>query len=74
MVSMTLSVPKEMKHEMDTFPEINWSSVAREAIKKKLLLLERFRKFTAESEFTEEDAIKLGRELKKSQTARLKDN
>ncbi|MBD3312894.1 hypothetical protein GF345_00470 [Candidatus Woesearchaeota archaeon] len=47
---------------MDRFPEINWSAVAREAIRKRLIMLERFREFTKESEFTEEDALRLGRE------------
>ncbi len=62
MVSITLSVPEEMKQEMDFFQEINWSAVAREAIKRKLLMLEKFREFTKDSTLTEEDAINLGRE------------
>jgi len=37
MVSLTLSIPKEMKMEMEKFQEINWSAVAREAIKRKML-------------------------------------
>ena len=63
MVSLTLSVPNELKHEMDLFPEINWSAVAREAIKNKVTQLEKFKQFTKESTFTEEDALKLGREV-----------
>lgn len=63
MVSITLSVPNELKHEMDMFPEMNWSAVAREAIKKKVMMLEKFREFTKDSTFTEEDALILGREL-----------
>ena len=66
MVSITLAVPKEMKNEMEKFPEINWSAVAREAIKNKILLLEKFREFTAESKFTEKDALELGRKVNKS--------
>lgn len=61
MVSITLSVPENIKQEMDQFHEINWSAVAREAIKKKLLLLERFRQFAKNSTLTEEDALSLGR-------------
>ena len=63
MVSITLSVPEDLKQDMDKFPELNWSAVAREAIKRKLVLLEKFKEFTADSEFGEEDALKLGREL-----------
>ncbi|MDD9953992.1 MAG: hypothetical protein OXR66_06665 [Candidatus Woesearchaeota archaeon] len=65
MVSITLSVPKEMKSQMDTHEEMNWSAVAREAIKKRLILLERFREFTKNSELTEEDTIELGRKINK---------
>jgi hypothetical protein len=60
MVSITLAVPEDMKEEMDSFPEINWSAVAREAIKKKLEILEKFKEFTKYSTFTDEDAIRLG--------------
>ncbi|HLD97208.1 MAG TPA: hypothetical protein VI934_02595 [Candidatus Nanoarchaeia archaeon] len=63
MVSITLAVPEDLKREMDAFPEMNWSAVAREAIKKRLLMLEKFKAFTRESTFTEKDALDLGREL-----------
>ena len=66
MVSITLSVPSELKHEMDEFSEINWSAVAREAIKKKVELLKKFKEFTKDSSLTEEDALKLGKEVNKS--------
>jgi len=66
MVSITLAVPAEMKNDMDEFPEINWSAVARQAIKQKILLLKKFREFTKNSELTEEDALKLGKEVNKS--------
>lgn len=63
MVSITLSVSTDVKQHMDVFPEINWSEVARSAIKQKLVMLEKFKSFTAESEFNEEDALQLGREV-----------
>jgi len=63
MVSITLSVPEDLKHEMDSFPDINWSAVAREAIKKRVIMMEKFKEFTKESEFTEEDALRFGREV-----------
>jgi hypothetical protein len=72
MVSITLAVPEELKMEMDSFPEINWSAVARGAIKRRLLLLEKFKEFTKGSEFTEEDALQLGREVAKKAMARHK--
>lgn len=72
MVSITLSVPQELKTEMDKHPEFNWSEVAREAIKTKLHLLERFKEFTRESTFTEEDAIELGRKVSEATAKRYK--
>lgn len=63
MVSITLSVPEEMKTEMDKFQEINWSAIAREAIKNRLIMLKKFKEFTNDSTLTEEDALKLGRDL-----------
>ncbi len=71
MVSITLSVPKELKRDMDDFEDINWSAVAREAIKKRVLLLKQFKQFTKESTFTEEDALRLGRETDRKVSRRL---
>ena len=63
MVSVTLSVSEELRKEMEEFKEINWSEVARAAIKKRLKLMKVFKEFTKDSELTEEDAIRLGREV-----------
>ena len=51
MVSITLSVPEDLKKNMDNFPDINWSAVAREAIKKRVIMLEKFREFTKSNGF-----------------------
>lgn len=63
MVSLTLSVPEDLKQEMDQFPEMNWSEIARAAIKKRLLLMKRIREFSKESDLTEEDAVRIGRKV-----------
>jgi len=63
MVSMTLSIPDEMKAEMDEHPEINWSEVARQSIDRKLAELEILEEFKRESELTEDEAVELGRRL-----------
>ena len=65
MVTMTLAVPKELKERMDSFPEINWSEVARQAFRRKVEDLEILRNFTRESTLTEEEALELGAELSK---------
>ncbi len=63
MVSITLSVSEDIKSEMDSFPEINWSAVARKAIQQRILMLHKFLEFTKNSTLTEEDALRLGREV-----------
>lgn len=66
MVNMTLAIPKELKDQMDGFPEINWSEVARIAFRKKVEALRLLEEFTADSELTEEDAIELGRRVNRA--------
>ncbi|MHA1783999.1 MAG: hypothetical protein ACTSVY_09755 [Candidatus Helarchaeota archaeon] len=63
MANITLSIPDELKKEMNEFPEINWSEVARASIKQKIADLKFLRAFTSESEITYENAKKLGREV-----------
>ncbi|MEK6892705.1 MAG: hypothetical protein AABX07_00720 [Nanoarchaeota archaeon] len=63
MVSLTLSIPEDLRAEMGSFPEINWSVIAREAIIKRLTLLKRIKEFSKDSELTEDDAIRIGREI-----------
>ena len=66
MVSITLAVPEELKKEMEKHPEMNWSAIARSAIKERLEMLEKFDEFTQNSTFTEEDALSLGRKVNKA--------
>ena len=65
MVNITMSIPPELKKEMNDFPEINWSVIARAAIKQRLVFLKEIREFTKDSTLTEEDAVRMGRELNK---------
>jgi hypothetical protein len=72
MVNITLSIPQELKNKMDTFAEMNWSAVARVAFDEKIKDLELIKKFKAKSTFTEEDALKLGKELNANLVKRRK--
>ena len=74
MVTMTLAVPKELKKRMEEHPEINWSEVARQAFKQKILDLEFLREFKKDSSMTEEEALKLGKELKRELAKRHLDS
>jgi len=55
MVSITLSVPGELKKEMDEHKEINWSAVAREAIKEKISMMNDFKRFKGKLKSVEID-------------------
>ena len=72
MVNITLSIPEELKKKMDQFKEINWSEIARASIRKRIILLEEMDVLLKNSELTEEDAIRLGREVNKAVAKKLK--
>ena len=66
MVNMTLAVSKELKNQMDEFPEINWSEVARQAFKDKIKDMAFLKEFKENSNLTEDEALDLGRKVSKS--------
>ena len=72
MTNITLSVPEDLKTKMDSFAEINWSAVAREAFIEKINDLEFIKKFKSKSKLTEQDAMRFGRELNKRLAKRRK--
>ena len=72
MTTMTLAVPSELKGKMEKFPEMNWSEVARQAFMQRIKDLEFLKKFKSDSTLTEEDALRLGRELNKNLAKRYK--
>ena len=72
MTTMTLAVPSELKGKMEKFPEMNWSEVARQAFMQRIKDLEFLKKFKSGSTMTEEDTLRLGRELNKNLAKRYK--
>ena len=63
MVNITLSIPPGLKKEMEKFPEINWSEIARSSIKQKIIELNFLKELTMDSELTPEEASKMGQEV-----------
>ena len=74
MTTMTLAVPVELKQKMEDFPEINWSAVAREAFNQKIQDLELLQEFKKNSDLTEEDAIRLGKLVRKNLAKRFEES
>ncbi|PIN89785.1 hypothetical protein COU57_05340 [Candidatus Pacearchaeota archaeon CG10_big_fil_rev_8_21_14_0_10_32_14] len=59
---------------MEKHTIINWSAVARESFERRINILDKIEEFTKESEFTDEDAIHLGKKVNMSLTQRLRNN
>ena len=72
MASLTLSVPKDLKHKMDAFKYINWSEVARAAIINKIQLLNKMDALFSHSRINQEDTVNYGRMIKRKQWAKTK--
>jgi len=66
MPTITLSVPEDLKKEMDESKEMNWSEVARAAIRSKIAQLSILKQITSKSKLTEKDALELGKKINKS--------
>jgi len=71
MAVITLSMPEDLKREMDSLKEMNWSAVARAAIIAKIEELKLLKDITSKSKLSERDALELGRKINKSLHDRL---
>jgi len=77
MVSVTLSLPEEVREKMKQFPEVNWSAFVRKLIEERvrqlLLKQELLAKLNEEKEIGFTDwTIELGSKLKKEGAEKLK--
>lgn len=66
MPTITLAIPEDLKKEMNKSKFINWSEVAREAIREKASELALFKSIVAKSKLTEKDALDIGNRISKS--------
>ena len=75
MVSVSFTIADELKAKMNKFPWINWSEVSREeAIKREMLHedFEEFNRIVSKSKLTEEDAMRLAKEVNRGMHERYK--
>ena len=75
MPNLTLSIPEELKHNLDSLSEINWSESVRQFLAEKVkraLLLNKLDKLLENSKLTEEDCLRLGNEVKERVWKRYK--
>jgi len=69
MPTATLTIPDNVKAEVQRFSWINWSEVAREEFIRQEKLLEareRVREIVSKSKFTEKDAEEMSEKVKKA--------
>ena len=63
MPTLTLAIPKNLKQEMESLPELNWSEVAREAISEKVKEYKLFKHIVSKSRLNQKDALEIGKEV-----------
>ena len=76
MGTIIITIPDELKNTFEKHPEINWGEVSREVIVKqlkKIELIDFLDETLDKSEFTEKDAVELGRKIKETRFKQLKD-
>lgn len=66
MATLTLAIPEDLKKEMDTLPELNWSEIARKAIREKAAEYKLFKSIAAKSKLSEKDALEIGNKISES--------
>lgn len=76
MPNITLSIPEDLKKEMDSLPEINWSEVTRGYLSEKVKRLAFLKELEERLESNEEKeltkwSVELGRKAKKGRFKRL---
>ena len=64
MTNMTLAIPEELHKIIKKHKEIKWTEIARQAMWVQARKLELMDKLLSKSEFTEKDAIDIGRKIK----------
>ncbi len=73
MSTLTLAIPHDLKKDMDQAKEINWSEVAREAIRHKIEQIKLLKMISVKSRLTEKDALELGKKINRSLHQRYKE-
>ena len=66
MSSFSVRLPDELIDEMTKYPDIPWDQIIKKVIEEHLTKLAIADSLVENSEFTEEDAIEIGREINKS--------
>ena len=72
MAEIVVKIPEELKQEMDRAPSVDWSKVARDAIRERSARLALLRAIASKSKLTEKDALELGKKVNRGLHERYK--
>ncbi len=65
MAEIVVGIPEDLKKVMSRHKSVDWSGIAGEAIREAAAELELLSAITSESRLTEEEAVELGRKVRK---------
>lgn len=65
MAELILTIPDEMMQKIEKYPELDWKSLAKKAIQRKIKDLEFYEYFTSQSTFSAEDGLALAKDVNK---------
>jgi hypothetical protein len=74
MPNVTVSVDDSLKEQMEDHPEINWSEVARQAIREKIHDLEVMEELVEGSNLAQEDVDELAAQIDRAATQEAMDD
>ena len=63
MATLTLTVPEDLKKDLEEMKIIDWPMIAREALQQRVAQLRVFKAIAAKSKLTEEEADKIALDL-----------
>jgi predicted transcriptional regulator len=72
MTHITIRITDDMKKDMEGFPEINWSVIARKALKEKIKEQKKIKAILEEINLTEEEGEELSKQIKKGLAKKYK--
>ena len=72
MAELKISLPEELKQEMEEFPDIEWQLVIRRLLKQELDRLLELKRIVSKSKLTEEDVSELAEKVDKSLSQRFR--
>lgn len=66
MPEIEVSIPEDLHEEVKAHPEVNWDEIVRQSFERTVQRLHVHDRLLENSQLSEEDAVELGREIRRS--------